>query len=309
MMIRLTDSHCHLELADFSQRDESGAIHDERAEVIARARAASVSELICIGSGQGLGEVRNAVAIAEADDRIWAAIGIHPHDVARAPSGALDEIERLAASHRKVVAVGETGLDYHYDHSPRETQREALRAFLGIARRAQKPVSLHIRGRSRDTTFGLATPSGSATPESAAEPRPAARSHPSAQGGLDAHADAQTILGEERAGDFGGVVHCFTGSAADADRYLELGLHVSFSGVVTFKNAGEIREAARRVPLDRLLIETDCPYLAPVPLRGKRNEPAYLVHTARVVAEVRGIALSALAEATVENARRLFRLA
>jgi TatD DNase family protein len=184
--MELIDSHCHLEPKDFTVDGPDGP-RDERDDVIARARAAGVVGFICIGSGRSLDEVSNAVALAEAHDDLWAGIGIHPHDVARMPPGALDEIERLAAMHKKVVAVGETGLDYHYDHSPREAQRAALRAFVGIARRVKKPLSLHIR---------------------------------------DAHDDALQILDEERAGEVGGVVHCFTGTRADAERYVALGLHV-----------------------------------------------------------------------------------
>jgi TatD DNase family protein len=267
--MRLIDSHCHLEPGDFVVDGPDGK-EDEREAVIARAREAGVAGLVCIGSGRSLAEARNAVALAETHDGIWAGVGIHPHDVARMPADALDEIERLATAHPRVVVVGETGLDYHYDHSPRETQREALRAFLGIARRAKKPISLHIR---------------------------------------DAHADAQAILAEEAGGGpTDGVVHCFTGTVADAQRYVELGLHISFSGVVTFKSAGEIRDAAAWVPLERLLVETDCPYLAPVPLRGRRNEPAFLVHTARAVAAARAMETDALAAAASDNTRRLFRL-
>jgi TatD DNase family protein len=263
------DSHCHLELKDFSTTDDEGRAIDEREAVIARAQAAGVTELVCIGSGASLDEVRNAVHMAETHERIWAAVGIHPHDVARMPEGALAEVERLATSHPKVVAVGETGLDYYYDHSPRERQREVFRAFLGIARRAGRPVSLHIR---------------------------------------DAHADAQAILEEEDAAAIGGAVHCFTGTVKDAERYLELGLHISFSGVVTFKSAGEIRAAAAMVPIARLLIETDCPYLAPVPMRGKRNEPAFLVHTAATIAQVLNTTSEIIGAAAADNARRLFRL-
>jgi TatD DNase family protein len=264
----LIDSHCHLEPGDFTAAGPDGPV-DEREAVIARARAAGVIGLVCIGSGRSLDEVHNAVAIAECHDGIWAGVGIHPHDVARMPQGALDRIEQLATEHPKVVAVGETGLDYYYDHSPRQAQRDALAAFVGIARRARRPISLHIR---------------------------------------DAHDDAYDLLVAERAGELGGVVHCFTGTLEDARRYVALGLHVSFSGVVTFKSAAVLREAAAWVPLDRLLIETDCPFLAPVPLRGKRNEPAYLVHTAKMVAEVRGLPLAELAAATTANARRLFGL-
>jgi TatD DNase family protein len=256
------DSHCHLEPKDF-------APGEEREAVIERARQAGVTRLVCIGSGASLDEVRNAVGLAETHDNLWAAVGIHPHDVARMPDGALDEIERLATTHPRVVAVGETGLDYHYNHSPPEAQKESLRTFAQIARRAKKPLSLHIR---------------------------------------DAHDDALAILTEERADEFGGVVHCFTGNLANAKRWVALGFAVSFSGIVTFPSAGPIREAAAWVPADRVLLETDCPYLAPVPLRGKKNEPAYLVHTAALVARTRGVELAQLADETRENTVRLFRL-
>jgi len=256
------DSHCHLEPKDFGEGDE-------REAVIERAKEAGVGRLVCIGSGASLDEVGNAVGLAETHHNIWAAVGIHPHDVARMPEGALDEIERLASTHPRVVAVGETGLDYHYDHSPPSAQKEALRTFAQIARRAKKPLSLHIR---------------------------------------DAHDDALVLLAEEKAGELGGVVHCFTGNLDEAKRWVALGFAISFSGVVTFKSAGAIREAAAWVPADRILLETDCPYLAPVPLRGKKNEPAFLVHTARLVAETRGVELAQLAATTSENTARLFRL-
>jgi TatD DNase family protein len=236
---------------------------------LARARAAGVEAFVCVGSGASLDEVRTAVTMAEAHSDIWAAVGIHPHDAARIPDGALDEIERLAASHPRVVAVGETGLDYYYAHSPAAEQQETLRRFIAIARRAKKPLSLHIR---------------------------------------DAHPDAVRILTEEGARDIGGVIHCFTGELGDARAYVDMGFHISLSGVVTFKSATTIREAAAWVPLDRLLVETDCPFLAPVPLRGKRNEPAYITHTAAAVAGLRGQDALDFATATTANARALFRL-
>jgi TatD DNase family protein len=251
----LIDSHCHLEPADFEDREA----------VIQRAREAGLEAFICIGSGKSLDEVRNAVHLAETHDDIWAAVGIHPHDAGRIPDGALQEIERLAATHPRVVAVGETGLDYYYDNSPRAEQQQALRTFIGIAKRTNKPLSLHIR---------------------------------------DAHDDALAICAEEAA--HAGAVHCFTGTLAEAQRWVALGFHISFSGAVTFKSAAQIREAAAWVPADRLLLETDCPFLAPVPLRGKKNEPAYLVHTARLVAEVRGISYETLAQTASANTRRLF---
>jgi TatD DNase family protein len=258
--MQLTDSHCHLELKDFG---------DERDAVIARAQAAGVGSLICIGSGASLDEVRNAVSLAESHANIWAAIGIHPHDVARMPPDAMSEIEKLAVDHPRVVAVGETGLDYHYNYSPPEAQQQSMRDFIRIAHRAGKPVSFHIR---------------------------------------DAHDDARKIMTEERIGEVGGVIHCFTGNLADAQAYVALGLSISFSGIVTFKSAKDIQQAAAWVPADKILIETDCPYLAPVPMRGKRNEPAYLVHTAGFVAQLRGVPVAELAEQTREGARKLFKL-
>lgn len=261
----LIDSHCHLEPKDFVGPD--GA--DERPAVLARARAAGVEGFVCVGSGSSLDEVRNAVAMAEAHADVWAAVGIHPHDAARIPDGAYDEIERLAASHPRVVAVGETGLDYHYKHSPAAEQQEALRRFIAIARKTKRPLSLHIR---------------------------------------DAHADAARILAEEHAEEIGGVIHCFTGDLRDAQAYVALGFHISLSGVVTFKSAEPIREAAAWVPLERLLVETDCPFLAPVPLRGKRNEPAYITHTAAAVAALRGLSPDEFGAATTRNCRALFRL-
>jgi TatD DNase family protein len=261
----LIDSHCHLEPKDFVTADGS----DERPAVLERARAAGVEAFICVGSGSSLDEVRNAVAMAELHADVWAAVGIHPHDAARVPDGAFDEIERLAASHPRVVAVGETGLDYYYEHSPPAEQQETLRRFIAIARKTGRPLSLHIR---------------------------------------DAHADAARILKEERADEVGGVIHCFTGDLRDAQAYVGIGFHISLSGVITFKSAAPIREAAAWVPLDRLLVETDCPFLAPIPMRGKRNEPAYITHTAAAVAAVRGVSPEEFGTATTRNCRALFRL-
>ena len=256
------DTHCHLELKDFSRDGR-----DERDEIIARARQQGVERLVCIGAGGTIEQMDNAVAFAERDPRIWAAVGIHPHDVARMPPEAPAHIEALARSHPRVVAVGEIGLDFYYDHSPRQLQDEWFRRFLELAVRVDKPVVLHIR---------------------------------------DAHDEARAALAAHPPP--GGVVHCFTGNLADAQRYVELGLYVSLSGIVTFKSARDIQEAARWLPLDRMLIETDCPYLAPMPHRGKRNEPSFVVHTAAFLAQLRGISVEELAAATTANAQRLFRI-
>ena len=249
---------------------ESPPVIDERDVVVARARQAGVQKLVCIGSGASLDEVENAVAWAERDANIWAAIGIHPHDAKNLTPAITDRIAALASGNSRVCAVGETGLDYHYNYSPHDVQRAALDTFIGIAESAQKPLTFHIR---------------------------------------DAHDEAKEMLRARKVGQtVGGIVHCFTGNAADARDYVEMGLHVSFSGIVTFKTAGELRAALRNVPLERLLIETDCPYLAPLPMRGKRNEPAYLVHTAAFIANELGKDIAEIAAATTANAERLLRL-
>ena len=256
----LIDSHCHLEPKDF------GA---DRDAVIDRARKAGLVHFVVVGSGDGLGNIENAVALAEQHPDMTAAVGIHPHDVARMPEGALALVERLAAEHPRVVAVGETGLDYYYDHSPPDAQRAAFRDFIRIARRTQKTLTLHIR---------------------------------------DAHEEARRIMEEERGFDVPVVVHCFTGTPDDARAWTALGAHLSFSGIVTFKTADGLRRAAAEAPADRILVETDCPYLAPVPYRGKRNEPAYVVETLKVVAAARGIPTEEAARLTTANTVRAFGL-
>jgi len=265
------DTHCHLEAEDFRQSpstDDAGS--DERPAVIERARQAGVTRLVVIGSGRGRAEIDNAIAFAERYANIVAAIGVHPHEAKGMTDALWSDIERLA-THPRVVAVGETGLDYYYKHSEPASQQALLRRFLRLAAAVRKPVSLHIR---------------------------------------DAHEDARRIVREEcgEAPKSGGVIHCFTGTSDDARAWLDLGFHISLAGVVTFKNADSIREAARIVPRDRLLLETDSPYLAPAPLRGRRNEPALLVHTAARVAELRGTSLERLADETRTAAEQLFGL-
>jgi TatD DNase family protein len=257
----LIDSHAHLDGPDFDA---------DRADVLARARAAGVAAMVCVGSGADLATAERAVALAEREPDIWATVGIHPHDVARMEPGWWEAIEALARRPR-VVGVGETGLDYYYDHSPRDLQREAFTRFVAMARRVGKPIVCHIR---------------------------------------DAHEESRAVLRDSGAAEVGGVIHCFTGTPEDAAAYVAMGFHVSFSGIVTFrgKSADPIRAAVKQVPLDRILVETDCPFLAPMPMRGKRNEPAYVVHTAAVVAEQAGVSPDQLAEASTRNARALFAL-
>ena len=255
----MIDSHCHLD------EDRYGA---DLPGVMERARAAGVTAMICIGSGHDLTSARASVSLASREADVYATVGIHPHDVARMTEGDWTELDDLVTRPR-VVGVGETGLDYFYDHSPREAQRTAYRRFVALARQHGKPLSSHIR---------------------------------------DAHEDAAALLREERAVEVGGVIHCFTGGVVDARRYLDLGQHLSFSGIMTFKNAQPIRDAAVFAPLDRILVETDAPFLAPIPHRGKRNEPAFIVHTIAALAELRGISVDEAAAATGHNARRLFAL-
>lgn len=295
------DSHCHLEPADFrsppdpaiaAQSDGAKAVDaDERAAVLARAQQAGVSRLIAIGSGSGRAEIENALALARRYSHIVAAIGIHPHDAkniegqdAGSEPGALRPFSELApesarlwqeivawAAEPRVVAIGETGLDYHYNHSPPAAQRALMRRFVALGNAVGKPLSLHIR---------------------------------------DAHAEALAIVDGEgdatRAARHGGVVHCFTGDLAEARCWLDRGFHISLSGIVTFKSAASLREVAAYVPPDRLLLETDSPYLAPVPLRGRKNEPANLPVTAAVVAALRGVSVDDLAQQTSRACERLF---
>jgi TatD DNase family protein len=255
------DSHCHIDGEDFEA---------DRAEVLARARAAGVSPLVVVGTGRDLAAISRAPALAEREADVYAAVGVHPHDAAHFPDAEWDGLAELAAR-PKVRAVGETGFDFYYDHSPREAQDAAFRRQVRLARRLGKPVVCHIR---------------------------------------DAHQESARLLDEEGAAEVGAVIHCFTGNAEQALLYVKLGCHISFSGIVTFKGASAepIRQAAAVVPLDRILLETDAPYLAPVPLRGKRNEPAYLAHTAAVVAAHKGVPVAELMAAATENTKRFFRL-
>ncbi|MEO8601824.1 MAG: TatD family hydrolase [bacterium] len=254
----LIDSHCHLDMEFDADRDV----------VLARARTAGVGAMVTIGAGGPFSANTAAVSLAAEHAEIYATVGVHPHEAASVSDATIAKIEALAAA-PKVVAIGETGLDYHYEHSPRAAQRDAFARFIQLARRLTLPVVVHLR---------------------------------------DADDDAVAVMQAEGARETGGVIHCFSGDAASARRFLDLGFHISFSGIVTFKTADALREAARLVPRQRLMIETDAPFLAPIPYRGRRNEPALVVHTAARLAEVRGEAIADLARATADNTRRLFRL-
>jgi len=253
------DSHCHLDLDDFDA---------DRDALLQRAADSGVSTMITIGASGPIEHNHAAVALAEKYEQIFATVGIHPHEASVATDGVVDTIAGLA-TRPKVVAIGETGLDYHYDNSPREAQREAFRRFIALARRLRLPLSVHLR---------------------------------------EADDDAARILREENAAEVGGVIHCFSGDARSARLFLDLDFHLSFSGIVTFRTADPIREAARLAPADRILIETDAPFLAPIPFRGRRNEPALVVQTAAAIAEVRGESVEATAVTTQANTSRLFRI-
>lgn len=252
----LFDTHCHLDSTYFPE----GA-----AAALERARADSVRAFACIGVG-GPEAMRGAVALAEAHADVWATVGVHPHDAATFDD-ALERklVEHLA--HPRVVAVGESGLDFHYDHSPRDRQREVFARMIALARLHGKPLVVHTRSAAAETL---------------------------------------ELLTSESARDVGGIIHCFSEDRAFAERALDLGFDLSFSGIVTFKNARSIHDVASWAPIDRILVETDSPYLAPVPLRGKRCEPSHLVHTARHVAALRGAEWSEFCAATTANAARRF---
>jgi TatD DNase family protein len=253
----LVDSHAHLDDLRFA---------GDRAAVLDRAWEAGVRRILTIGIGRGPEEMDCGIPIAEAYDWIWSSVGIHPHEAQLAEERHFARMRELAL-HPKVVAIGEAGLDYHYDHSPRETQRAVFRRQLEIAREAELPIVVHTREADEDT---------------------------------------EAILREMRPAN--GVLHCFTSGARLADFALEIGFMISFSGVVTFKNAGALCAIACRVPSDRILVETDCPYLAPEPHRGKRNEPAFARNTAERLAALRGVTLESFAETTAGNFARLFAL-
>ena len=255
----LFDSHTHL---------DNSLSAEEIRDALERARAVGVKGVVNIGGGDGLEYAQHAVEVAERYPDVFATVGVHPHDAKIVDQSLMDEIEAMCA-HPKVVAVGETGLDFHYNFSEPDVQRKIFRDFIALARDTKLPLVLHVR---------------------------------------NAHADALEILRDERAHEVGGVVHCFTSGPEDAARYVDLGFYVSIPGVVTFKNAQILREAVPTIPLEKLLVETDAPYLAPVPKRGKKNEIAYLLFTAQKVAELRDMPVEELGEATALNAARLYGL-
>jgi len=257
---RFFDTHAHL---------DGDAFADDREAVFERAAEAGITDLVLIGASDGFESNLETREIARGRTGVHTSLGIHPHDAARVDDHAVRRVAEMAEA-PDVVAVGETGLDYYYDNSPRKAQQARFREFVQIARQLRKPLVVHTR---------------------------------------DAEDDTLRILREEDAGDVGGIIHCFSGTEALARGALDLGFYISFSGILTFKRSEEIRRVATWMPRDRALVETDCPYLAPVPHRGKRNEPAYVVHTASRLAELWNTSLEEVKVVTGRNAERVFALA
>ncbi|HEY4172036.1 MAG TPA: TatD family hydrolase [Rhodopila sp.] len=255
----LVDSHCHLDY--FTPA--------ELPDVLARAKTAGVGEMVTIGTSMTQSEGLPALIADHLN--LWCTIGVHPHHAAEAPIPAPETLAEMA-SHPRVIGIGESGLDYFYEKSPRDVQADNFRAHIRGARLAGVPLCIHAR---------------------------------------DADDDIASILQEERdsGGPFDFLLHCFSSGRGLAEAALAMGGYISFSGILTFPRSADLREIARDVPLDRLLVETDSPYLAPVPFRGKRNEPAWVAHTAAVLAQVRGMTPEAVADLTTANFRRLFRKA
>jgi TatD DNase family protein len=252
----LIDTHCHLDFPDFAE---------ELPAYVARAEAAGVTRMVTISTR--VAKFATYAGIAERFASVWCSVGTHPHQAHEELDVTADQLVALS-QHPRCVAIGEAGLDYHYDKSPREAQAQGLRTHIAAARITQLPLVIHAR---------------------------------------QADDDMIAIVREESArGAFPAILHCFTAGEALAMAGVELGFYVSFSGILTFKTSGEMRRIARLVPQDRLLVETDAPYLAPVPFRGKRNEPAYVVETAKVLGETLGVGLDEIAAITTANARRCY---
>lgn len=253
----LFDTHAHLNAEQFDTDLE---------EVITRAKAEEVERIVVVGFDKPT--ITRAMELIEEYDFIYAAIGWHPVDAIDMTEEDLSWIKELS-SHEKVVAIGEMGLDYHWDKSPKDVQKEVFRKQIALAKEVNLPIIIHNR---------------------------------------DATEDVVTILKEEGAEEVGGIMHCFTGSAEVARQCMDMNFYISFGGPVTFKNAKKPKEVAKEIPNDRLLIETDCPFLTPHPFRGKRNEPSYVKYVAEQLAELKGLTYEEIASITTENAKRLFRM-
>jgi TatD DNase family protein len=252
----LIDSHCHLDSEQFDP---------DRDAVIQRALDAGVAHMVAIGTGNGPPDLEAGIRLADRYEAFYATVAVHPHDASKATPETFKLLASLT-THPKVVAIGEMGLDYHYDFSPRDTQRAVFIEQMRIAADAKKPIVIHTR---------------------------------------EAWDDTISVIRKHWDPALGGIMHCFSGGPKEAQQALDLGFYLSFGGIVTFPKAIDIQESARMAPADRILVETDAPYLAPVPRRGKRNEPAYVVETARRLAALRGVSEQQIAELTTRNFRRL----
>jgi TatD DNase family protein len=255
------DSHAHLDDPDFNA---------DREAVIERARAAGLRYLLAVGGGTGPENLEAPVALAERHDWIYATVGVHPHDARHFTEHHAQQISKLA-QHARVIGIGEVGLDYHYDNSPREIQKHVFTRQLELARQGGLPIVIHCREAWSDLT--------------------------------------EIIQAHWKSSGLGGILHCFSGTRQDALKFRDWGFLISFAGNVTYKKAENLREAASEIPLDSLLTETDCPYLAPVPYRGKRNEPAFVIEVARTLSAVRHMSAEELGEIVVRNFERFFDLA
>ena len=251
----LIDTHCHLDAAKFDE---------DRAAMIGRARQAGVERFVTIGCD--VDNSRRALGLAATHTDVYASVGVHPHEAEKVQDSFVDELRRLS-SHARCVAIGECGLDYYYDHSPREKQQEVFAAQIQLAVELQKPLVVHVR---------------------------------------DAWEDCLQLLRSQNASSCGGIIHCFSGDWEFAASCLELGFYLSIPGIVTFKNPGALVEVIERMPVERMLVETDSPYLAPAPHRGKRNEPAYVVEVAKRIAEIKDCTYDDVVKQTGENAQTLF---
>lgn len=252
----LVDSHCHLDFEDFDA---------DRSDVLARAKAAGVDLMVTISTK--ITEAEKIIALAQTSDALVCSVGIHPHEAGREPETDAAQLVALA-KHEKVVGIGETGLDYFYQHSPRDAQQKNFRAHIEACRQSRLPLIVHAREADEDT--------------------------------------ADILEDEMGKGDYPGLIHCFTAGPELARRALDIGFYISISGIATFKNANDLRETIKSVPLERLLVETDAPFLAPVPHRGKRNEPSFVADTAAMLAEIKGVSTDELARITSDNFFTLF---
>jgi TatD DNase family protein len=269
-LLMFIDSHCHLDGPRFDS---------DREQVIARARDAGVTNMLAVGTGDGPGTLDCAVKIAEQHDSVYATVGIHPHEAQLAKASDFAELEQLA-HHSKVIAWGEIGLDYYYDHSPRDIQQRVFIRQMELARTAKLPIVIHCRASDN-----------------------------SGDNSDNAWEDCLALIEQHwKPGGLGGVLHCFTSSWPHGKRALDMGFMISFAGNVTFPKAQQIRDSAKEVPLDRMLIETDSPFLAPVPHRGKRNEPSFVKEVARQLGELRGLSAEDIGAQTSANFRRFFSL-